>query len=99
MRDLHKEISELIDEVEADRRSQEPVVIRLTWLIEERTYYTGAADVDLADFEKWTGGLALEALQDPMPVLREYMDMRGMEHDELDGDVQGQEWRDLEVME
>jgi hypothetical protein len=70
------------------------VVVEFT--ITETTNYTGRVTIDTEEYERVMGG-PYEPGEITLDDVRSYVDSTGANVEELYGDVQGQEWYDLEV--
>lgn len=67
----------------------------INFRIKERIHYTGAVTVDQDDLKAYMEQYRYPALNED--VLRAYMELRGIENTEDDGDVQGQDFDLFEI--
>lgn len=67
----------------------------INFRIKERIHYSGSVTVDQADLKAYMEQYKYPALNEQ--VLRAYMELRGLENTEEDGDVQGQDFDLFEI--
>lgn len=67
----------------------------ISFRIKERINYTGTVTVDQDDLKAYMEQYKYPALNEE--VIRNYMELRGIENTEEDGDVQGQDFDQFEI--